>query len=77
MENEQQVGTWIPVESSNLKQVMWNAWGILSVEFINGSIYDYMDVPREVFDGLLSAESKGQYFKEHVKAAFPYYRRIN
>ena len=40
---------------------------ILEVEFVHGGVYRYLDVPRGVYDGLLSAESRGTYFDEHVK----------
>ena len=50
------------VESSNLRAVGYEqASGILAIEFKDGSIYEYYDVPQYEFDGLMSAESKGKY----------------
>jgi guanyl-specific ribonuclease Sa len=40
---------------------------VLEVEFAHGGVYRYLGVPRGVYDGLLSAESRGAYFDEHVK----------
>lgn len=77
LERDPNVGTWLAVDSSNLKHVRWDEWGTLSVEFHGGAVYEYLAVPRQVFDDLLAAESKGQFFKEYVKdAGFPY-RRVN
>lgn len=39
----------------------------LSITFSNGSTYDYHDVPREVFDGLATAGSAGQYWHANIK----------
>jgi hypothetical protein len=40
---------------------------VLEVEFAHGGVYRYLGVPRPVYDGLLSAESRGAYFDEFVK----------
>lgn len=48
--------------------------GTLTIKFNDkvdkpGGVYQYPDVPREKYDGLLAAESKGTYFGEHIKGA--------
>ena len=43
---------------------------ILEVEFKKGSVYQYHRVPRNVYDELMFAESKGKYLSQNVK---PYY----
>ena len=35
-------------------------------------VYRYFDVPYSVFDELMSAESKGAYFNEHVRDMYAY-----
>jgi KTSC domain len=49
--------------------------GILEVEFTSGSVYEYYQVPRQVFDGLVSAPSSGHYMATKVKDVYRY-RRI-
>jgi hypothetical protein len=46
----------------------------LEVEFRNGSVYAYHGVPRDRYDALLSASSKGRYFNTHLRGKFPYRR---
>ena len=40
---------------------------ILEVEFISGAVYQYLEVPAAVFDGLMQAESKGRYFNQEIR----------
>lgn len=40
--------------------------GRLTIWFPQGHSYDYCGVPRHVWDGLLSASSKGRYFNNHI-----------
>lgn len=48
----------------------------LRVRFIHGNaLYEYDDVPSEVFDNLVNAASVGSEFGATVKGVFPY-RRI-
>jgi hypothetical protein len=47
---------------------------LLEVIFNDGSIYQYREVPQEVYEGLMSAESKGQYFQQNVRDEFQYWK---
>ncbi len=49
--------------------------GILEVEFTGGSVYEYYQVPKPIFDGLVSAPSPGHYMATKVKDVYRY-RRI-
>jgi len=61
------------VESSNLSSVGYNEeTSELFVQFKNGGIYMYKDVPANVHAELISAESVGKYFNAHVKSGFTY-----
>lgn len=40
---------------------------LLQLSFRNGTSYRYSDVPAEVYDQLLLAESKGKYFNLHIR----------
>ncbi len=63
------------VESSMLREVGYDPERrTLEVEFTSGQVYEYSDVPPEVYAGLLRAESLGQYFHENVRGAFSYRR---
>jgi lysyl-tRNA synthetase class 2 len=39
----------------------------LIVRFVTGRVYQYSDVPPEVYQGLLDADSKGAFFNTHVR----------
>ena len=63
----------IPVTSSNIASVGYDqATSTLEIEFLNGTIYQYFDVPQSVFDAFLSAQSAGQYFNAQIKGSFRY-----
>jgi hypothetical protein len=50
---------------------------VLEIEFTNGAVYQYSDVPPEVHHGLMAAESHGRYFHQHVRDAGYRYQRMN
>jgi lysyl-tRNA synthetase, class II len=45
---------------------------LLQLSFRNGASYRYSDVPAEVYDQLLLAESKGKYFNLHIRNRYAY-----
>ncbi len=45
----------------------------LDVEFTSGRTYRYTNVPREVYEALLAADSKGQYMRACVIDCYPTY----
>lgn len=47
---------------------------VLEIIFNNGSIYQYRGVPREVFEQLMRAESKGSYFQDNIRDEFEYWQ---
>lgn len=64
-----------PVISSNVASVGYDdATQTLEVEFHGGAVYQYFDVPRAVFDGLLAADSPGGFMHEQVRGVFRYAR---
>lgn len=64
----------ISVVSSNLKSVGFDGDSqILEIEFRSGSVYRYRGVSRHVYEGLMSAASKGSYFDRHIRnGPYPY-----
>ncbi len=67
---------WIDTpESSNVARFAYDeASRVLKIEFKNGSVYDYFDVPDHVFNGMRSASSKGQYLAQQIKGNYRYAR---
>lgn len=64
------------VVSSNLKWVDYDFDNhILTIGFRSGSVYEYYDVPEEIYWELLEADSKGRYFWRYIRNDFEY-RRI-
>lgn len=62
-----------PVESSNLASVGYDADNkILEIEFNHGGVYQYFDVPQDVYDELMSADSHGKYFVHNIKNNYRY-----
>ena len=62
-----------PVQSSNLKSVGYDSEAkILEIEFHDGGIYQYLDVPADIHQGLISAPSKGKYHHAFIKNAYRY-----
>ena len=65
----------VPVVSSNLRSVGYDPLaGILEVEFYGGEVYHYYGVPDQVYQGLLSAASKGGFLAAYVKGVYRYRR---
>lgn len=49
---------------------------LLEIEFQNGWVYQYDDVPAAVYRALMAAESHGRYLHRHIVDQFPT-RRIS
>lgn len=63
------------VRSSSIRSVGYDAAGhMLEVEFRNGNVYRYFDVPPLTFDELIHAPSLGRYMNFVIKERFPYRR---
>ena len=59
------------VRSSNIKSVGYESDSMtLEVEFRDGGIYKYFNVPAHVHEGLMRAISKGSYFHDHIKERY-------
>ena len=65
------------VRSSALRSVGYDEDSqTLEIEFTNGAVYQYFDVPAEVYRGLMAAESHGRYFNQTVRNAGYRYQRM-
>ena len=62
------------VKSSVIAALAYNSkTRVLEVEFHGGRVYDYLDVPKDIYRDLLAVESIGKYFNESVR---PHYRGV-
>jgi len=65
------------IDSSSLASIGYSPeQHILEAEFRRGDVYRFFMVPREVYDQLLSAESKGRYFNSFIKGRFPFAKQV-
>jgi hypothetical protein len=56
-----------PVKSTNLASVGYDAArSVLEIEFRNGHVYEYYDVPQDVYTDVLRAGSPGEFFTSHI-----------
>ena len=63
------------VASSNISSIGYDAGTeTLEIEFLNGSIYQYYNVPQNMYDQLIQAGSKGRFLNTYIKNAYPYSR---
>jgi len=46
----------------------------LRVRFRGGGLYDYLDVPPEVFEGILRAVHPWSLWQEHITTSYDYHR---
>ena len=61
----------LPVDSSAIRSVGYDAKSrILEIEFINGSVHDYHDVPPETYQEFCEADSMGAFVNFHIKPNF-------
>lgn len=76
---------WHKVDSSNVEAVAYRSGdikkgsmvGILSVRFIKGGIYHYLDVPEELYRELLETHSPGKFLAERIKNVYDYVKDQN
>lgn len=60
------------VVSSELRSAGYDdANNVLEVEFRTGGVYQYFGVPRESYDHLMTAISKGRFFNTAIKPNYP------
>jgi lysyl-tRNA synthetase, class II len=65
----------LAVESTMLVTIAYNLdRQVLQLEFRDGTIYRYFDVSVDVYQGLVSAPSKGGYFNRSIRGRFVHTR---
>ena len=62
-----------PVTSSNIASIGYDEnTSTLEIEFLNNSIYQYFDVPQQIYQGLMQADSHGQFLAQNIKGVYRY-----
>ena len=65
------------VSSSNIASIGYDSISqVLEVEFLNGSIYQYYNVPEALYEGLMSADSHGKYLDANIKKGGYRYSKV-
>lgn len=65
----------ISVTSTNVETIGYDEDSqTLEIEFKNGSVYQYFDVPENIFNELRDAGSIGAYFSSNIKGTYRYSR---
>jgi hypothetical protein len=60
-----------PVQSTAIAKVGYSKRRhILEIEFVNGAVYRYLDVPPAIYRGLMSAGSKAQFYDFNVRSRY-------
>jgi hypothetical protein len=63
------------VDSTTVKSVGYESKRqVLEIEFQSGAVYQYLNVPKAVHEGLWRAESKGRYFNDEIRGAYEFVR---
>lgn len=64
-----------PVDSSNIAAIGYDAESTtLEVEFLDGSVYQYFDVPEAVYEDFAAAESPGGFLHAEIRGEYRYAR---
>jgi hypothetical protein len=63
----------LEVESSNVKKIGYKK-EVLRIQFNNDNVYEYYKVPKEVYDNLVKAQSKGSFVSRNIAKSFEYKR---
>lgn len=64
------------VESTVIKAIAYDeASEALTIEFVSGETYVYAGVPKAVYEALMAAESKGEYFQGNIKGRYEFSKK--
>lgn len=64
-----------PIKSTKLRSVGYDEDKYrMEIEFQDGSVYQYIGVPKDEYRGLMEASSPEKYFDRNVKEVYPHTR---
>lgn len=61
--------------SSMFKEISYQD-GYLKLYFINGTVYQYRDVPKQMWDRMKNAASTGSFYNTYIKPTYQFVRLI-
>ena len=62
--------------SSVVSSIQYDAGkATLTISFVSGRIYEYQNVPEDIFVAMKTSFSKGIYFNRHIKGNYPYKKK--
>lgn len=65
------------VSSSNIKSIGYDeSTSTLEVEFLNGNIYQYSNIPESLYINLMNAGSHGEYLDAYIKKGGYRYTKV-
>lgn len=71
-------GEWVGVESSNIAEIRHDPENnLLQIRFLSEAVYEYENVPEDMYEEMLMAPSKGKWFWRNMREFpddFPYTR---
>lgn len=63
----------IRVNSGNIASIGYNVFTkILEIEFLNETVFHYHDVPSDIYNSLMNADSHEKYLAEHIEGHYPH-----
>lgn len=64
-----------PVASTNVASIGYSRHlRTLEIEFVRGAIYRFLEVPPNVYQALMAADSKGRFITENIRGKFQFLR---
>jgi hypothetical protein len=65
------------VKSSTIASVGYDVkTKVLEVEFINGDVYTYSNVPKEIYFAFLKSSSKGKYLWKYIRGIYKFNKGV-
>lgn len=62
-----------PVSSTNIRSIGYDSQSAaLEVEFTSGDVYQYFNVPENLYRQFLNASSHGTFLNEHIRYNYRY-----
>ena len=63
------------VESSNIASIGYHEETLtLEIEFLNNTVYQYFDIPFNIYQDLMNSNSHGKFLAENIKGIYRYSR---
>ncbi len=64
-----------PIKSTNIHSIGYDpVTSELKIKFHTGKTYTYRDVPPDIYQNLVSADSAGQFFHTNIRNSFKFNR---